>query len=350
MIKILEFLFLLLAIIIYIKYHKKIKDIILEFNKSSRYSISVGITALLLNLLFSFLKNINYDLNIYPNLIIIISSTINLFSIVYIPIIIIVEIIRKKLKKSNNIFKVIIIDMIFGEKILFNILFLVIFIGLYQFRYNISGITFSEGNSNIINTLQTIIVTFFISLNFSEGYKKHKEKEEWEEVRKQLLYVYKIMIVRIISFLENDNFYTNFDNTKTLNKLFGQIDNKLNQFGKTCDFKIIHTIFKNYSKELINLLSIKNKTINLQKFSYFVNSISAEEETINFILNLIPNSNITRNTIAQFINLKVAINVIKSFFVQKKIPIETYNNDIYINNVIINFELKLINSLATIEF
>ncbi len=340
----------MLAIIIYIKYHKKIKDIILEFNKSSRYSISVGITALLLNLFFSFLKNINYDLNIYPNLINVISSTINLFSIVYIPIIIIVEIIRKKLKKTNNIFKVIIIDMIFGEKILFNILFLVIFIGLYQFRYNISGITISEGNSNIINTLQTIIVTFFISLNFSEGYKKHKEKEEWEEVRKQLLYVYKIMIVRIISLLEDDNFYTNFDNTKTLNKLFGQIDNKLNQFEKTYDFKIIHTIFKNYSKELINLLSIKNKTINLQKFSYFVNRISAEEETINFILNLIPNSNITRNTISQFINLKVAINVIKSFFVQKKLPIETYNNDIYINNVIINFELKLINSLATIEF
>ncbi|MGD1817356.1 MAG: hypothetical protein ACPKNR_10010 [Pleomorphochaeta sp.] len=350
MIKILEFLFLLLAIIIYIKYHKKIKDIILELNKSSRYSISVGITALLLNLFFSFLKNINYDLNIYPNLINVISSTINLFSIVYIPIIIIVEIIRKKLKKSNNIFKVIIIDMIFGEKILFNILFLVIFIGLYQFRYNISGITFSEGNSNIINTLQTIIVTFFISLNFSEGYKKHKEKEEWEEVRKQLLYVYKIMIIRIISLLEDDNFYTNFDNTKTLNKLFGQIDNKLNQFEKTYDFKIIHTIFKNYSKELINLLSIKNKTINLQKFSYFVNSISAEEETINFILNLIPNSNITRNTIAQFINLKVAINVIKSFFIQKNLSIETCNNDIYINNVIINFELKLINSLATIEF
>lgn len=350
MIKILEFLFLLLAIIIYIKYHKKIKDIILEFNKSSRYSISVGITALLLNLFFSFLKNINYDLNIYPNLINVISSTINLFSIVYIPIIIIVEIIKKKLKKSNNIFKVIIIDMIFGEKILFNILFLVIFIGLYQFRYNISGITFSEGNSNIINTLQTIIVTFFISLNFSEGYKKHKEKEEWEEVRKQLLYVYKIMIVRIISFLEDDNFYTNFDNTKTLNKLFEQIDNKLNQFEKTYDFKIIHTIFKNYSKELINFLSIKNKTINLQKFSYFVNSISAEEETINFILNLIPNSNITRNTIAQFIDLKVAINVIKSFFIQKNLSIETCNNDIYINNVIINFELKLINSLATIEF
>ena len=74
------------------------------------------------------------------------------------------------------------------------------------------------------------------------------------------------------------------------------------------------------------------------------------EDTINFILNLIPNSNITRNTIAQFINLKVAINVIKSFFVQKKLSIKTCNNDIYINNVIINFKLKLINSLSTIEF
>ena len=350
MIKIFELLLLLLLFILFIKYHKGMIEKFLEFNRNSKYSIIIWISIFILDTFLTYLQIILFKQNLIPKLLYIITSNIRLILIIYTPIIIIAEIIRYKFKNSTNIFKVIVIDMILGEKILFNLLFIITFIGLYQYRYNLKGVKISDGASNIINTIQTIIVTFFITLNFSEGYKKNKEKKLWSQTRNQIFNIYIIISAKFITSIKHKNFYTNLEDNGTIKKLFSQTTKNFIEFKTTQNFSIIQSVFSTYIEELNTLKNIENKLINYDKFNDFNEYITLEIKNIDFILSLIPNYECSREVIKKFINLKTALAKNKTLFVDRKINLLNCQKDNYINEQIINRYINLFNILTTLEF
>lgn len=95
-------------------------------------------------------------------------------------LIILIECFRNK-SKSLNIFNDIFYKMIIGKQRIFNWVLYSSFLILYSMKYYFFVDFISDGYINIINTFQTLIVTFFISINFSEGYFLYTKKVLWEK-------------------------------------------------------------------------------------------------------------------------------------------------------------------------
>lgn len=169
-------------------------------------------------------------------------------------LIIVIECFRNK-SKNLKIFNVIFYKMIVGKQRILNWSLYSIFLILYLIKYHFFVGSISVGHINIVNTIQTLIVTFFISLNFSEGYFLYDKKVKWEKNKSIFLSeLFDILFHLTISlkkiFINDVDYQKEVDKT---HKIFqAVIVNKQYPFKDISEKEITEIIssYKNYVKSI----------------------------------------------------------------------------------------------------
>lgn len=142
-------------------------------------------------------------------------------------IIILIEFFRKSSEKYG-ILNAIFYKMIVGKQRILNWFLYTFFVIIYLSKYHFFRNFLTDGNIDILNTIQTLIVTFFVALNFSEGYLLYKEEQTWIKYKAQIIDLYLIFFksltfalsdVQKVYTLTKDGLYE-FNKLKDLNKDF----------------------------------------------------------------------------------------------------------------------------------
>lgn len=339
MINVLVFLSFLFILIIYIRFHTSIKKLLNKFNKNSKDSIITGLLAIFLGMIFFLLQLLNKKYNISPFINAFKISSI-LFIKFYIPSFFVFEFFRYKIKKCNNIIKVICIDMIFGEQILFNFVLFIIFVGLYQYKYNIMSLTVTPGASNIINTLQTIIVTFFITLNFSKGYNLYENENNYKSLKPQLIKDYS----KILIALNNIFAFKFFKDNTYINDILEPHNKKIQDLipsiyaQKEQNYLTLQKEYQKFYDLCWNsdfLTSISNTKISKTELSIFCKKILRLKKLFYRLNEILPTNKSTVNEKEQISNILLSITEFDFVYINLQDDLENKKNNIKLLSTIL---------------
>ncbi len=147
-------------------------------------------------------------------------------------------------------------------------------------------IEISDGASNIINTIQTILVTFFITLNFNEGYILYNLKKKWVIEKENFILIYLQISALLIPCLNFEQiFFLNIDHfikkylkliklsSGDFEEIQAQSDNLEDEFLKINKrlhlYVIVYKALKQYANKC---------TIDYKKLNHFKRQLSLMEK------------------------------------------------------------------------
>ena len=251
------------------------------------------------------------------------------------------------IKKQESYLKILFLDIMFGKDIIINFIFFSFFVILSNLK-NSNNLPYFI-NKEIFIMIQGSIISFLVSINFTDSYNLFNRKEKWNEIFLTFFDLY-IQIITDIKFILNpDRFYCSSKNINYLNTFYNNNKDFIKKFILDLNLSYIQDFFKEYINCLELIKKDNTKEIDLDKLNTFGEKMVLKKESIEYLLKMISFSYSDNELYIDLFKLYKSIITIETTFINNKFPASKYYKDENIN-ILINDEIYLLNVLANLKF
>jgi hypothetical protein len=260
----------------------------------------------------------------------------------------VVESARFLLENNYSYLKVVIFDEILGENKTLNFIFIIIYILIYRASNQIFPFVkfdISENLQQVLNYINSIILTILVTINIIRGYDSSRELKDWKNSQFFLVYKYLQILRNLYCIIQDD--FKNPDEilNKNTDLSFNQKAFILNQSTTTIKIDIIQKQIETF---ITNLEETKYKqvTLNLNKLKMQKHQILKLKKNFDNLYKIISSNPRNQDEINKINWIYLIYDLYESKLDFTK---EEKNRDFFLNENFIKMEIELFRSINSIK-